>query len=58
MIGTSAAFITAQLSKLMPYEAAPIKFATAAAIVGTTIYVIGLIASFWLPEPDPEKLAD
>jgi MFS family permease len=58
MIGTSAAFITAQLSKLMPYEAAPMKFATAAAIVGTTIYVIGLIASFWLPEPDPEKLAD
>lgn len=58
MIGTSAAALTSQLSKVMPYESGPMKFATAAAIVGTTIYVIGLLASFWLPEPDPEKLAD
>jgi hypothetical protein len=58
MIGTSAAAVTAQLSKIMPYEAAPLKFATAAAIIGTTIYLIGLAASFWLPEPDPDILAD
>ena len=27
------------------------KLAFAAGVVGTAVYVIGLIASFWLPEP-------
>ena len=58
MIGTSAAFVTTQVAGLMPYETAPMKFATAAALVGTAIYAIGFIASFWLPEPNPEMLAD
>jgi MFS family permease len=56
MIGTSAAFVTTQVARLMPYETSPMKFASAAAIVGTTIYLIGFAASFWLPEPDPKKL--
>lgn len=54
MIGTSAAFVATQVAGLMPYETSPMKFAAAAAIVGTTIYVIGFLASFWLPEPRPE----
>jgi hypothetical protein len=29
-----------------------------AAVVGTSAYVIGFIASFWLPEPDESKLRD
>jgi MFS family permease len=54
LIGTSAAAVTAFLAVRMPYEQGPLKYATAAAIVGTSIYLIGFIASFWLPEPTPE----
>ena len=42
----------------MPGGAVPIELAYAAAIVGTTAYVIGFIASFWLPEPKAEALPD
>jgi hypothetical protein len=58
MIGTSAAFVATQVAGLMPYESSPLKFSSAAAIVGTTIYVIGLLASYWLPEPDLETLEE
>jgi hypothetical protein len=51
MIGTSAAFVATQVARVMPYELPAMKFATAAAIVGTTIYIIGITASFFLPEP-------
>jgi hypothetical protein len=54
MIGTSAAAVTSLVAGLMPYESAPLKFSTAAAIVGTTICVIGLLASFFLPEPSSD----
>ncbi|HUE74485.1 MAG TPA: MFS transporter [Pirellulaceae bacterium] len=54
MIGTSAAFVTTQMAGLMPYDLPAMKMSAAAAIVGTTIAVIGFIASFWLPEPRPE----
>ncbi|MDX1965882.1 MAG: MFS transporter [Planctomycetaceae bacterium] len=53
LIGTSAALATSELSKYIS-GAGPIQFATAAAIVGGGCYVIGLIASFFLPEPQPE----
>ena len=36
----------------------PIKLAHAAAIVGTGAYVIGFIASFWLPEPKRDSLPE
>jgi len=42
----------------MPGAAVPIKLAYAAAIVGTAAYVIGVVASFWLPEPKAEDLPD
>jgi len=51
MIGTSAAAVTSLVAGWMPYESAPLKFSTAAAIVGTTICLIGLVAGFFLPEP-------
>jgi len=35
----------------MPGASVPIKLAYAGAIVGTAAYLIGFIASFWLPEP-------
>src|SRR3970282_309127 len=50
MIGTMVALVTTSLVPSMPGASVPIKLAYAAAIVGTTAYVIGVIASFWLPE--------
>ncbi len=60
MIGTSAALITVNLAPHMPKIVGlpdkSVGFAYAAAIVGGSVYLIGLIASFWLPEP-PEELS-
>jgi len=58
MIGTSAALITTNLVASMPGASPSIKLAYAAAAVGTGAYVIGFIASFWLPEPGKEDLPD
>lgn len=52
MIGTSAALITTQLAIIMPGEITFTKVAYAAGAVGLGVYAIGLIASFWLPEPE------
>jgi Na+/glutamate symporter len=58
MFGTSAALVTTTLVASMPGATPPIKLAYAAAIVGTIAYVIGFIASFWLPEPKQEDLPE
>jgi len=58
MIGTSAALITTSIVASMPGATPPIRLAHAAAIVGTGAYIIGFIASFWLPEPTREKLPE
>ncbi|PYR94321.1 MAG: MFS transporter [Acidobacteria bacterium] len=58
MIGTSAALVTTNLVASMPGAMPPIKLAHAAALVGTAAYVIGFIASFWLPEPKQEQLPE
>ena len=55
MIGTSAAFLTTNL--LAPKMNATLTFdqiAMAAGIVGTTVFVLALILSFFLPEPKVE----
>lgn len=51
MIGTSGGFVTGTL--IAPYMSGDTftQVATAAAITGATVYLIGLLASFWLPEP-------
>lgn len=54
LIGTSAAALSVSIAGLMPYESGPLQFSTAAAIVGTCVYIIGVVASFLLPEPDPK----
>jgi MFS family permease len=51
MLGTLAALVTVNLVPSMPGATVPIKLAYAAAAVGTSAYLIGVIASFWLPEP-------
>jgi MFS family permease len=58
MIGTMAALLTTQLANSMPGASAPTKLAYASALVGTSAYVLGLGASFWLPEPSREELPE
>src|SRR3989442_1721486 len=54
MIGTSAAYITANL--IAPHLTGTTfeQVAKGAAIVGTTVFAIGLLLSFFLPEPQRE----
>ncbi len=58
MFGTSAAYLTTQLANITPGASPPEKLAYAAAIVGTLTYLVGLLASFWLPEPGKEDLPE
>ena len=58
MIGTYGAYLAASLVSEMPGSTVPIKLAYAATLVGTGAYVIGFIASFWLPEPQANDLPD
>lgn len=58
MIGTSAALLTTTLANHMPGAGPAAKLAYAAAVVGTAVYVIGFAASFWLPEPEQDRLID
>ena len=52
MIGTSFAAVTVYLVQpLMPGPPGPVTLTYAAAVVGTFVYVVGLIFSFMLPEP-------
>jgi hypothetical protein len=46
------------MTHLMPASPPATKLAYAAATVGALAYGIGLIASFWLPEPSKEELPD
>jgi len=54
MVGTSAAFITSTLANVTPGVNPSAKLAYAAAIVATGVYVVGVAASFFLPEPKDE----
>jgi MFS family permease len=54
LIGTSFAWVTATLAKTPDTALAPIKLAYTAAAVGFAVYLVGFIASFWLPEPKQE----
>ena len=56
LIGTSFAWVTATLAATDDLANAPMKLAYTAAAVGCSVYLIGLIASFWLPEPPQEEL--
>jgi MFS family permease len=54
LIGTSFAWLTATLAVTADRSYAPTKVALVAAGVGFSVYLVGLLASFWLPEPGPE----
>jgi len=56
MIGTSFAWVTQEMARrgLAPGSGTEDTLAYAAAIVATTVCVVGLAMSFFLPEPPPE----
>jgi hypothetical protein len=59
MLGTTAALLTTQLAHFMPSTAAgPRRLAYAAAAVVLVVYALGLVLSFWLPEPKQEALPE
>jgi MFS family permease len=58
MIGTSAAVLTTQIAASMPGSTPGAHLAYAAAAVAFLVYSIGLIASFWLPEPEMDQLPE
>ncbi|MBI2929361.1 MAG: MFS transporter [Verrucomicrobia bacterium] len=58
MFGTSAAFLTANLVAPRLAGTTFEQVATAAAIVGTAVFVIGLALSFFLPEPKTEPMPE
>jgi hypothetical protein len=58
MIGTSAAFLTTNIvAPMVPGNSTFDKVAFAAGIVGTSVFVIGLLLSFLLPKPPAEDAA-
>ena len=58
MIGTSAALLTTQFAAMMPGATPAARLALAAAGVAALVYAVGLIASFWLPEPPRDRLVE
>jgi MFS family permease len=54
LIGTSFAWVTATLAVTPDRAYAPTKVALMAAAVGFSVYLVGLAASAWLPEPPRE----
>ena len=59
MFGTSAALVTTKwFADWMPGDSSFEKIALGAALLAALVYGIGLIASFWLPEPKPELQED
>ncbi len=58
MIGTSFAGLTTYLATTTDKAFAPTKLAYTAAAVGFGVYLFGLIASHWLPEPQKKELPE
>jgi MFS family permease len=55
LVGTSFAWVTASLAVTPDRAYAPTKVALVAAAVGLSVYLVGLVASAWLPEPGEEQ---
>jgi len=58
MIGTSAALVTTQLANVVPGATSFIKLAYSASAVALVVYAMGLLLSFWMPEPRLDKLPE
>jgi hypothetical protein len=58
MIGTGFAFVTTQLTNVMPGATPPMRLAYASAIVALFVYASGLVLSGFLPEPKGDALPE
>ena len=58
MIGTGGALVTTTLTLAMPGGSPAAQLALAAGAVGVTSFLIALIASRWLPEPEGSQLPE
>lgn len=59
MFGTSAALLTTNvLAPMMPGKTSFEQIALGAALTAFLVYAIGLITSFWLPEPPGQNIED
>jgi hypothetical protein len=58
LIGTLFAAVTATLAITPDAAFAPHKVAYVAAAIGFGVYLVGFIASFWMPEPKREGLLE
>ena len=58
MVGTSAALLVTSIVRFMPGGSASRQLAYAAGIIGLLSYVVGFVASFWLPEPALDATPD
>jgi MFS family permease len=60
MFGTFFAMISATIAvqDFVPGKSPAVKLAYTAAAVGFAVYLVGFIASFWLPEPETEELPE
>jgi hypothetical protein len=60
LIGTCFAGLTQWIAYFLPGtpDTYPARIAYTAAGVAFAVYLINFIASFWLPEPDPNALPD
>jgi predicted MFS family arabinose efflux permease len=58
MLGTGFAFVTTQLTNVMPGATPSTRLAYSAALVGLFVYLAGFIASWWLPEPKGDHLPE
>jgi hypothetical protein len=58
MLGTSAALLTTSIANIAPGGTSFRQLAFAAGAVGFASFAIGLIASFWLPEPPRDIISN
>jgi MFS family permease len=58
MLGTSAALLTTSIASFAPGSIPSRQLTFAAGVVGFSAFAIGLIFSFWLPQPPEEIHAD
>jgi MFS family permease len=58
MIGASAPLLTTQLAAAMPAAAPSTKLAWGAACVAGLVYLIALVLSFFMPEPQQDELPE
>jgi len=58
VIGASAAVLTTQLANVIPGAGAAARLAYSAGTVAVLAYLLSLIGSFWLREPEGARLPE